>query len=273
MQLHKEAVDQLHMPCSSDFCATCGCIELLLPVESTCMLRLLRTTGTLAFSSWRTSAANHRARHLCRCCAYQPALRCCVTFKFSYIRLQLHKSAAASGLPGRQLRQAIAHAASAGKHRGFGFIEFEGKEDAGDAIDNMNNAELYGRTLRVNYAQPMKIKGGEKGFSHQAVWADSDNWWVPANTRSKRVYSIVVNPLRYGSVLVNPHTCWALHELCLPLFQLRLTLCHWLSRADLSRFLKSRLLLACTGLWCLTQACRPGPTVPALAGCKAMAPA
>lgn len=60
-----------------------------------------------------------------------------------------------------------------GKHRGFGFVEFEDKGDAADAIDNMHNAELFGRVLRVNYAQPMKIKGGEKGFSHQAVWADA----------------------------------------------------------------------------------------------------
>lgn len=63
-----------------------------------------------------------------------------------------------------------------GKHRGFGFVEFEAKDDANDAIDNMHNAELYGRVLRVNYAQPMKIKGGDKGWSHQAVWADADDW-------------------------------------------------------------------------------------------------
>lgn len=63
-----------------------------------------------------------------------------------------------------------------GKHRGFGFVEFEAKEDANDAIDNMHNAELYGRVLRCNYAQPMKIKGGDKGWSHQAVWADADDW-------------------------------------------------------------------------------------------------
>ena len=31
-------------------------------------------------------------------------------------------------------------------------------QDAADAIDNMHNAELYGRVLRCNYAQPMKIK-------------------------------------------------------------------------------------------------------------------
>lgn len=47
---------------------------------------------------------------------------------------------------------------------GFGFLEFEEKDDAAAAIDNMHNAEIYGRILRVNYAQPMKIKGGDKGW-------------------------------------------------------------------------------------------------------------
>lgn len=49
-----------------------------------------------------------------------------------------------------------------GKHRGFGFVEFEEREDAAAAVDNMHNAELFGRVLKVNYAQPMKIKGGDK---------------------------------------------------------------------------------------------------------------
>ncbi len=30
--------------------------------------------------------------------------------------------------------------------------------------------------LRVNYAQPNKIKGGDKGWATQAVWADADDW-------------------------------------------------------------------------------------------------
>lgn len=39
--------------------------------------------------------------------------------------------------------------------------------------------------LRVNYAQPNKIKGGDKGWATQAVWADADDWcaavgWVDA---------------------------------------------------------------------------------------------
>jgi RNA recognition motif-containing protein len=58
-----------------------------------------------------------------------------------------------------------------GKHRGFGFIEYEVKDDAAAAIENMHNAELFGRVLKANYAQPMKIKGGDKGWSHQPVSA------------------------------------------------------------------------------------------------------
>jgi peptidyl-prolyl isomerase E (cyclophilin E) len=64
-----------------------------------------------------------------------------------------------------------------GKHRGFGFVQFEEKEDAEDAIDNMNNAELYGRVLKVNFAQPTRIKGGDKGWASQPVWADTDDWY------------------------------------------------------------------------------------------------
>jgi len=63
-----------------------------------------------------------------------------------------------------------------GKHRGFGFVEFEDKDDAAAAIDNMHNSELFGRVLRVNYAQPAKIKGGDKGWSTQPVWADADKY-------------------------------------------------------------------------------------------------
>jgi len=57
------------------------------------------------------------------------------------------------------------------KHRGFAFIEFELPEDAQAAIDNMNDGELYGRTLRCNLAKPMKIKEG----SSRPVWA-TDEW-------------------------------------------------------------------------------------------------
>ena len=57
------------------------------------------------------------------------------------------------------------------KHRGFGFIEFESAEDAAAAIDNMNDSELYGRTLRVNVARPVRIREGWG----RPVWSE-DNW-------------------------------------------------------------------------------------------------
>jgi len=60
------------------------------------------------------------------------------------------------------------------KNRGFGFITYMEKPDASAAMDNMHNAELYGRVIRCNFAQPMKIKGGQQGWSHQPVWADAD---------------------------------------------------------------------------------------------------
>lgn len=50
-----------------------------------------------------------------------------------------------------------------GPHRGFGFVEYVEPEDAAAAIDNMHNAELYGRVLRVNFAQPVKIKARHPG--------------------------------------------------------------------------------------------------------------
>ncbi|XP_072404259.1 peptidyl-prolyl cis-trans isomerase E isoform X2 [Chiloscyllium punctatum] len=44
------------------------------------------------------------------------------------------------------------------------------KPDAAAAIDNMNESELFGRTIRVNLAKPMRIKEG----SSRAVWSDDD---------------------------------------------------------------------------------------------------
>lgn len=58
------------------------------------------------------------------------------------------------------------------KHRGFAFIEFELGEDAAAAIDNMNDSELCGRTIRVNMAKPQSMRSLN---SNKPVWAD-DNW-------------------------------------------------------------------------------------------------
>lgn len=63
------------------------------------------------------------------------------------------------------------------KNRGFGFVTFLEKGDAAAAMDNLHNAELYGKVLTCNYAQPVKIKGGEQGWASQPVWADADTWF------------------------------------------------------------------------------------------------
>lgn len=53
-------------------------------------------------------------------------------------------------------------------HKGFGFVEFEAAEDARAAMDNMHEAELFGRTIRVNVAKPTV---GSKS-SMKPIWAD-----------------------------------------------------------------------------------------------------
>ncbi len=56
------------------------------------------------------------------------------------------------------------------KAKGFGFVEYADEGDAADAVDNLNDAELFGRVLRVTLARPPKAKA-------QAVWASADEWY------------------------------------------------------------------------------------------------
>ncbi|KAM3580814.1 Peptidyl-prolyl cis-trans isomerase cyp10 [Umbelopsis sp. WA50703] len=60
---------------------------------------------------------------------------------------------------------------SSNQHRGFGFVEFEEKEDCLEAIDNMHLSELNGRVIKVNIAKPQRIAGG----GNKAIW-DDDAW-------------------------------------------------------------------------------------------------
>jgi len=57
------------------------------------------------------------------------------------------------------------------KSRGFGFVEFDLDADAADALENMEGAELLGRTLHCTIARPMK-QAGEKD---KAVWS-AESW-------------------------------------------------------------------------------------------------
>ncbi|CZT17267.1 probable peptidyl prolyl cis-trans isomerase Cyclophilin, putative [Ramularia collo-cygni] len=54
-------------------------------------------------------------------------------------------------------------------HRGFGYVEFSLAEDALEAIDNMDQSELYGRVIKVNQAKPQKNAGEGLG-SRTAIW-------------------------------------------------------------------------------------------------------
>jgi RNA recognition motif-containing protein len=54
-------------------------------------------------------------------------------------------------------------------HRGFGYVEFELPEDAKEAIDNMDQSELYGRVIRVSAAKPQKDSNEGLG-SKAAIW-------------------------------------------------------------------------------------------------------
>lgn len=50
------------------------------------------------------------------------------------------------------------------KNRGFGFVEFEVREDAMAAQENMHNGELFGKVLSVNLARARNID------KNRAVW-------------------------------------------------------------------------------------------------------
>lgn len=44
-----------------------------------------------------------------------------------------------------------------GTHRGFGFVEYEDKVDAGAAIDNMHNTELFGRVRDTSVSTSVNV--------------------------------------------------------------------------------------------------------------------
>lgn len=56
--------------------------------------------------------------------------------------------------------------AATGGNKGFGFITFELAEDGAEAMDNLHNAELYGRQIRVQIARAVQ----EHAPGH-AVWS------------------------------------------------------------------------------------------------------
>lgn len=54
-------------------------------------------------------------------------------------------------------------------HRGFGYVEFEDPADAKEAIENMDQAELFGRVIKVSMSKPQKNANEGLG-SKTAIW-------------------------------------------------------------------------------------------------------
>ncbi|KAL9595024.1 MAG: hypothetical protein Q9219_006693 [cf. Caloplaca sp. 3 TL-2023] len=59
-------------------------------------------------------------------------------------------------------------------HRGFGYVEFEVAADAKEAIENMDQSELFGRVVRVAPAKPQKDSNEGLG-SKTAIW-ETEGW-------------------------------------------------------------------------------------------------
>jgi cold-inducible RNA-binding protein len=51
-----------------------------------------------------------------------------------------------------------------GRSRGFAFVEMASKEDADNAIAQLNGKEVDGRELKVNEAKPREDRGGRGGY-------------------------------------------------------------------------------------------------------------
>ncbi|KAK3191293.1 hypothetical protein K4F52_002503 [Lecanicillium sp. MT-2017a] len=59
-------------------------------------------------------------------------------------------------------------------HKGFAYVEFDDSADAKEAIDNMDQAEFFGRTIRVSQAKAPK--SAQEGLgSKTAVW-EQEGW-------------------------------------------------------------------------------------------------
>uniref|UniRef100_A0A3P8WAE9 Nucleolin n=1 Tax=Cynoglossus semilaevis TaxID=244447 RepID=A0A3P8WAE9_CYNSE len=52
-----------------------------------------------------------------------------------------------------------------GRAKGFAFVEFESADDAKDALENLNNTEIDGRTIRLEFSQNSGGRDGGRGNS------------------------------------------------------------------------------------------------------------
>ena len=64
-----------------------------------------------------------------------------------------------------------------GRSRGFGFVTFTNPDDATQAMDEMNGAQLDGRSLTVNEAQERQQRGGGGGGGGGGRGGQRQNRW------------------------------------------------------------------------------------------------
>jgi len=67
-------------------------------------------------------------------------------------------------------------------HRGFGYVEFEDPDDTKEAIDNMDQSELFGKVIKVSAAKPPKNVNEGLG-SKTALWEQEG--WLAENAVSE----------------------------------------------------------------------------------------
>lgn len=58
----------------------------------------------------------------------------------------------------------VAYPPPAQRHKGFAFVEYELSEDAAAALENMNNSELFGRTIKCNIAKSIAVERHKAGM-------------------------------------------------------------------------------------------------------------
>lgn len=57
-----------------------------------------------------------------------------------------------------------------GRSRGFGFVEMESENEANEAMKNLNNKEVEGRTMAVSVAREKERKGNSNFGGNKKRW-------------------------------------------------------------------------------------------------------
>ena len=110
---------------------------------------------------------------------------------------------------------APSHARVPPSGRRFAFVEFENEDDAKEALDSLNNSEIDGRTIRLEFSQNVgqKSEGGRGGSGTEAVTVVT--LILKGRPVTGAACSLVVQLLRPIRAAVRSlvwHSCWALEQ-------------------------------------------------------------